>query len=345
MTQAANALIATLDASQREQAVFSLGADSRPTWSNLPIVMAPTPGLLVASLNDAQRKAVHELLRASLSTQGYAKITSIMRLEELLREIEAPRRESLAGDEEKVAGLRILESRGYGNYAIALFGDPASGSWGWKITGHHAAMNFTVADGQVGFTPTFLGSAPRVVEEGIYAGLSALPHEGERGLELMRSLSAEQQAVATISPELADNLFEGPGHKASLSGFEGLKAEGMNDVQKRLLRALVDEFVGNAEFDSAEAQLALIAAAGWDDLWFSWRGPVDREGRFYYRVHGPRILIEYNRQEPNHDHMIVRDPKNDYGEDWLSRHYKEHHPTMEEGMENARRSAGQPNQG
>ena len=74
-------------------------------------------------------------------------------------------------------------------------------------------------------------------------------------------------------------------------------------------------------------------------MWFSWRGPLDPAGRFYYRVHGPRILIEYSRQDENHDHTIVRDPKNDYGEDWLGKHYEEHHPSMEEAMENARRPA------
>ena len=83
-----------------------------------------------------------------------------------------------------------------------------------------------------------------------------------------------------------------------------------------------------------------IAEAGWNELWFSWRGPVDPAGRFYYRVHGPRILIEYSRQDENHDHTIVRDPANDYGEDWLGQHYAEHHPSRDEVMENARRAAG-----
>lgn len=61
-------------------------------------------------------------------------------------------------------------------------------------------------------------------------------------------------------------------------------------------------------------------------------------GRLYYRVHGPRILIEYIRQNNNHDHTIVRDPKNDYGEDWLGKHYEEHHPSMKEAMEHTRRA-------
>ena len=34
----------------------------------------------------------------------------------------------------------------------------------------------------------------------------------------------------------------------------------------------------------------------------------------------------------NHDHVVVRDPKNDYGEDWLAHHYKEQHPSRKEVM-------------
>ena len=45
------------------------------------------------------------------------------------------------------------------------------------------------------------------------------------------------------------------------------------------------------------------------------------------------ILIEYIRERgvggdqgaANHIHSIVRDPSNDYGEDWLELHYQEHH--------------------
>jgi hypothetical protein len=110
----------------------------------------------------------------------------------------------------------------------------------------------------------------------------------------------------------------------------------MSVAQMRLLRALVAEYVGNADFDSAEAQFELINAAGWDELWFSWRGLVDLHGEFYYRVHGPRLLIEYNRQNPTHDHSVMRDPANDYGEDWLEHHYEEYHPTLEEALETAR---------
>ena len=39
---------------------------------------------------------------------------------------------------------------------------------------------------------------------------------------------------------------------------------------------------------------------------------------------GPRLIIEFAVQEPNHIHTIMRDPQNDYGMDWLGLHYEEH---------------------
>ena len=158
----------------------------------------------------------------------------------------------------------------------------------------------------------------------------ALSHEGHRGVELMNALTPEQRAIARVSEDLPDGIYAGPGRKDSLSEFEGLAAEAMNEQQMRLLRVLVDEYVRNADFDAADAQLDAIAAAGWDAVHFSWRGPVDVDGRFYYRVHGPRVLIEYNRVDVNHDHSIVRDPANDYGADWLGKHMEEHHPSQQE---------------
>ena len=108
------------------------------------------------------------------------------------------------------------------NYAVAIFGEPGQEHWGWKIAGHHAAVNFTVAGGRVGFTPTFLGSNPMVVKGGKHAGLMVLPQEGQRGIDLMQSLSAEQQGVAKIADENTAGIMEGPGRRASLSTFEGL---------------------------------------------------------------------------------------------------------------------------
>ena len=338
MSEAAHALLATMDAEQRKAASFPLDAADRTTWSNLPIIMAPPGGVLLREMNAKQRGAVHDLLRASMSSQGYGKFAGIMRLEDQAHEDALAALERAT--EPSPLGRAFANAYDSQNYAVSLFGDPGSARWGWKIAGHHAAASFTVADGRVGFTPTFLGSHPMRVAEGKYAGWMTLPHEGSRGLELMASLDAEQRRAAIVGDEKPADVIEGPGRRRSLETFEGLKADRLTAEQAKLLRVLVAEYVHNADFDAAEAQMERIAEAGWNELWFSWRGPVDPAGRFYYRVHGPRILIEYSRQDENHDHTIVRDPANDYGEDWLGKHYAEHHPSMDEAMENARRAAG-----
>jgi hypothetical protein len=301
--------------------------------------MVRPAGVLIKDMTAEQRRAAHALMRATMSSQGYTKFAGIMLLEDQLHRMES---QALQANEERrndPMAKAFLATRDYGNYAIAVFGKPGDAHWGWKIAGHHAAANFTVSNGRVAFTPTFLGSSPMEIQEGRYAGLMALPHEGQRGIELMHSLTAEQRAKATIAAEAAGDVFAGPGRRDSLESYEGLSATDLGKEQRHLLRRLVAEYLHNADHDAAAAQMAAIDAAGWDKLWFSWRGPVDPAGMFYYRVHGPRVLIEYNRQNANHDHMIVRDPTNDYGEDWLGRHYEEHHPSMAEAMETARRRA------
>ena len=339
MSKAAKAFVLTLDEEQKKTAVFQLDDKGRTTWSNLPIIMVRPGGLLIDEMNSEQRIAVHRLMRASMSSQGYGKFSSIMQLEDQAH-LDAMAELDRAGDgsPERRAFAASYDSQ---NYAVSVFGQPGDPHWGWKIAGHHAAANFTVSEGRVGFTPTFLGSHPMAIQSGKYAGYMALPNEGNRGLELMLSLDKGQQKAALLADEKPRDVVEGPGRRSSLKEFEGLKADRLSQEQARLLRVLVAEYVGNSDFDSADTQMALIAETGWDELWFSWRGPADPAGRFYYRVHGPRILIEYSRQNENHDHTIVRDPKNDYGEDWLWQHYEEYHPSMQQAMENVRQAVKQ----
>ena len=156
MTVAAVAFVDTLTAEQREAAVFPLKHAERPTWSNLPIRMVRPSGILVGDLDDGQRAAFHDLLRASMSSQGYAKLAGIMRLDDLLFEIEMARLVDAPDDERTRQRREFSTTRDSGNYAVGVYGDPADDDWGWKVSGHHGAANFTVSDGRVGFTPTFV---------------------------------------------------------------------------------------------------------------------------------------------------------------------------------------------
>ena len=218
------------------------------------------------------------------------------------------------------------------NYWISFFGQPGDAAWGWLINGHHMAASFTVVGDRVAFTPLFLGAEPHEIERGLEAGWRVLANEGERGWRLLQALNEDQRTVAVLAGEIPFDVLSGPGRKGSLSEFSGIRMSSLTEAQQALLWELVEEFAANADHAAADAQLEKIRADGLDALHFAWIGPTDdRTARYYYRVHGPSVLIEYIVEEgvggnaANHVHSIMRDPGNDYGEDWLGKHYEEHH--------------------
>ena len=329
MTASASAFLDGLTETQRNSALFALDDnDSRTRWSNLPSLMYDRAGIRMGDLSATQRKALHALLRASTSSQGYHKIAGIIWIDDVLS-AEARARNPDGGG--RMA--RLIDSWNSENYWAAFFGDPRTDSrWGWLLTGHHLAASFTVVDQQVAFTPLFLGAEPYEITDGPYAGFRVLSHEVDRGFELMQSLSADQQAEAVISNDIPDDVFTGPGRQHRLQRYEGIAADALSPAQQLLLRRLISEYVRNADHDAAEAQLHKIDHDGWDTLYFAWIGPThDITARYYYRVHGPSILIEYIRErgvggrQANHVHTMMRDLTNDYGTDWLQLHYEEHH--------------------
>ncbi len=303
MAVAARTFLNSLDADQRGSICYpDLGNSDRTKWSNFPASSSPRPGVHIGDLNESQRVLLHDLLRASTSSQGYHKLTGAIRAEEVLHDLRDG---------------RAIFSPAY--YYTTVFGSPDDDTWAWMLTGHHMTAIFTVAGDRTAFTPMFTGAQPLQIPSGVYAGWQVLPQDAARAGELLAALSTDQQQVAIIGTTAPDDVLAGPGRQHSLSSFQGLRASQMDDAQQRLLWLLVQEFVANADVDAAEAQLALIQEA-WDPT-----------ARFYFRVHGPRILIEYNVEVPiatggGHVHGLTRDPANDYGVDWLGLHYQEPQP-------------------
>ena len=320
MTGAARALLAALSEEQLAKTVLALDAEERSHWSNVPYQAHRRPGLRIGDLDTNRMLLVHELLRASLSSQGYQKVAGIIRLDDINH---AQQVAGLAPDATAYAKAQA-ESFGSDNYFVLFFGDPRrDANWGWLVQGHHLAVSFTIADGKTAFLPMFVGATPLAVEEDVETGWSALAQEVTRGVELVTALTESQRKVAISPAEVPDDVLNGVGNKHRFTPPEGLRAKDMSAEQRRLLRALVEEYVENADFDAADEQLAAIERAGWDDLSFTWRGAVgDLAEPFYYRVQGPRILIEL-RNTANHVHTVTRDPANDYGEAWLGLTYRE----------------------
>lgn len=311
---AARAFLNSLSADQLGSVWYpDLGDPARTKWSNFPAGAFPRAGMSLGDLSETQRVLLHDLLRASTSSQGYHKLTGAMRADDVLHDLEG---EALFGSV---------------NYYTSVFGSPEDANWAWMLTGHHMAATFTIAGDRTAFTPMFTGSQPLQIPNGLYAGWQVLPQDAARGSELFSALSADQQAAAIIGTSAPNNVLAGPGRQQSLSSFQGIPASRLDAAQQRLLWLLVQEFVGNADVDAAADQLGLIQET-WGDTHFAWIGlPPDPSARFYFRVHGPRILIEYDAVDPltsqgGHVHAITRDPTNDYGMDWLGLHYQESSP-------------------
>jgi hypothetical protein len=338
MTDAAKALLESLSAEERRTVMFPLAGEARTNWSNTPPYVHPRPGLRMGALGAEQRLRVHDLLRASLSSQGYQKVAGVMRLDDVHR---ARTLETLAADAAPYTRA-VSESFGSANYAVVIFGDPrVDTDWAWLIQGHHLGASFTVAGDRVGFTPLFLGAGPLQVDRGDDIGWSAMSYELSHAVDLIRSLTPAQRDAAISPDEVPSDVVNGVGKKRNLTKPQGLEAGDMSPAQQALLRRLVEEYVRNANTAAAEAQLAAIDAAGWESLTLSWRGALgDPASDFYYRVQGPRIVIECTHQ-PQHIHTIVRDPANDYGETWLALSYLEETSAADRFAAATRRAAEQ----
>lgn len=333
MRDATLAFLASLDDNQRAKATSSLDDNAaRTNWSNLPISMAPRTGIAVKEMSVEQRQAFHAMVAAAFSSQGYLKTTTIFWHEDVLYSAVADFLASMPDDDpRKEQGLQFIENYDSELFFVSVFDDPNSRDWGWTVTGHHYAANFTVADGKIAFMPLFLGANPQVVASGKYAGWRILQHEADRAFALLDTLDVSQLGAAVVADTVDAEVFAGPGKQLEDSTPVGIKASELSPLQRRLLWGVIDEYLSDASDEAARRQREVIAQGGMEALHFAWWGPTDDPAaRYMFRVHGPSILIDYVRERSadggfNHVHSIARDPSNDYGSEWLKLHYEEAH--------------------
>ena len=112
--------------------------------------------------------------------------------------------------------------------------------------------------------------------------------------------------------------------------------------RSKLLRNLINEYVGNMAEPHRRVRMEEIDKH-LDHTYFSWIGDAQPPSVFYYRIHSPVVLIEFDHQGPialsrdrtptrNHIHTVVRTPNgNDYGKDLLRQHYAQVSHTIKNG--------------
>lgn len=272
MQEATLAFLATLDDAKRATVITALEDNTaRTSWSNLPVNMAPRSGLAIAQMTVEQRRALHAMLAAALSSQGYLKTTTIIWHEDVLHDNVGAALAKMTDDNpRKAEGLASMANYDSELFFVSVFGDPSTKNWAWTVTGHHYAANFTVSDGKIAFTPLFLGANPQIVPEGRYAGWRILQHEADRAFAFLASLKTSQLQEVVVLDKVDDDIFAGPGSQEGNERPVGIKASSLDPLQLHLLNGVIDEYLGDASDEAAARQRKAIEGDGLEALYFAW---------------------------------------------------------------------------
>jgi hypothetical protein len=318
---AAENFLAKLTAAQRSKTSYAVDDVEWRKWMNPHFYVRQ--GVSFAEMSEEQREAALGLLDAALSAKGLKLSRDIMKLNHTLGEL----------------SNNNFDEYGEWLYHITIMGKPAANEpWGWQLDGHHLVINYFVLGDQVVMTPLFVGSEPVRAEAGKYRGIEIMQDEQGFGLKMMNALTAEQRALAqlTVSKTGNNNLTEAFKDNVVLD-YAGIPAKTLTTAQKQQLLALIKLYVDNMKEGHARVRMDEVAQH-LDSTYFAWIGDTQPDSVFYYRIHSPVILIEFDHQRPanlrhvlpnqpnrQHIHAVVRTPNgNDYGKDLLRQHYESH---------------------
>lgn len=316
MTQAAQALIGSLTTEQRQQAVFEYASSERQRWNFIPNEMFPRKGLAFRTMTEAQRERAHALLKTGLSQKGYTTATAIIGLEDVLRAIEH-------------AENNTRFARSPLDYQFTIFGTPgASGSWAWRVEGHHLSLHFAVSGGRVvSNSPTFTGSNPAEVKDGPQKGLRVLAPLEDLGRAVVDGLSESQRTTAVVGAAAPNDIVSGNKNDIAPLTPPGIALAQLSAAQRDGVMRLVQGYTSLMADDLATERTSRLTAAGLDRITFAWSGSTVKGQKHYYRVQGPTFLIEYDnsQNDGNHIHAVWRDFQGDFGPDLLREHLARDH--------------------
>jgi hypothetical protein len=319
---AAERFISSLTSDQRTKTLFAIDDPEWRKWMNQHFYIRQ--GVSFKEMDDQQRGAAFGLLQAALSARGFELTRNIMRLNETLAE--------LSGDHEFL---------GEWLYFITIMGKPsATVPWGFQLDGHHAIVNYFVLGDQVVMTPHFTGSEPVIATSGKYKGISILQEEQNQGFAFLTGLGEgeRKKAILDFSKTGNNNLTEAFKDNVILD-YAGVRVSELPASQHARLLDLAELYIGNMDTGHARVKMEEIKRHI-GETWFAWIGGTESDSVFYYRIHSPVVLIEFDHQRPanlaqfaadrnkvtrQHIHCVVRTPNgNDYGKDLLREHYLKH---------------------
>jgi hypothetical protein len=319
---AAISFLGDLNAEQINRTTYDIEDQEWRKWCNVDNGIYDRQGVSLKEMTKAQKKSAFDLVQVSLSAKGLQLSKDIMKTDQTLKELNN-------GDDAYDEEL----------YFFTVMGDPSSTEpWGWQLDGHHLVINYFVLGDQVVMSPVFMGGEPIITTSGKYKGNTLFQDEQNIGLAFMQSLSEEQQAIATTSKDKTRNNNVAEANKDNLNlDYQGIQGKDMSGQQKDELLNLINQYVNNIREGHQQVKMEEVMLHI-DNTWFSWVGETTEDAVFYYRIHSPVVLIEFDHQgivgvpnsgdrkpSRNHIHTVVRTPNgNDYGKDLLKQHLDSH---------------------
>lgn len=292
------------------QGQFPFDSPERTNWTYLPQVRA---GLPLKQQTEAQQAAALLVVKSSLSALGFDTVSTIRRLEVVLR------------DEMK----HNPDMRDPDNYYLAVFGKPSDKVWALRFEGHHISLNFTIADGKIiSSTPQFFGSNPNEVRVGKMIGTRVLAPIEDPARALLASLDdAQKKAAIGAEPAPADILTRFDPLATPPDAAQGIAYSALKADQQAALMKLIETAASIQRPGVADARLAKVKEAGLDKIHFLWLGGTEQGQPNYFRVQGPTFVVEWDNTQDNanHSHFVWRDFSGDFARDVLKEHYKAAH--------------------
>ena len=268
---------------QRAKTMFAVD-DPRVAQVDEPELLRAPGRQLPRDDAGAARGAPSACCAPSLSARGLKQTRDIMRLNETLGELTD----------------NNFDEYGEWRYHITVMGTPsATEPWGWQFDGHHAIINYFVLGDQVVMTPFFAGSEPVIAPSGKYKGTAVLQDEQNRGLALINAL--DRRAAQEGDPQVLEDRQRQPDRSVEGQRRPRLRrhprARSSPTAQRQQLLDLIALYVDNMDDGHARVKMDEVRSH-LDRTWFAWIGGTDAGSVFYYRIHSPVILIEFDHQQP-----------------------------------------------
>jgi hypothetical protein len=362
MAEAAGAWLDTLDPQQRTVATGAGPGDDRSDAERRRWFYTPTDhgGLTFHEQRPAQQRAVMRLVSTGLSAAGYVTVATIVGLENVLDRIEGfvARFDRERGRDPGLYYLRVFGEPGgsapwgwrFGGHHVSLNNlvvdgavaattpcflgaDPAASPLLGGVVNRplgrvedlardlvrslpreladRAVLLPTAPSDLVTANRTTVAPGDRVIPlAGIWRGAFADPVEW-----------AKLQAASDAIDEAAGYGEEEHGVLEYTATPKGIAAADLDAEQRQMLRALLGTYLGRVP-DEVSVLSRYDDDSALDAVHLAWAGSTDDGAPNYYRLQGPRLLVEWDNTQrgANHAHSVWRDPDADFGLDVLARH-------------------------